>query len=52
MKFLGNVLSTIIGLFIFCMLFFFGIIFIAAVFGGESETTFVENNSVLELNLA
>lgn len=50
MKFLGNVLATIIGLFIFCMLCFFGIIIIAALFGG-SKTTYVENNSVLELNL-
>ncbi|GEJ31826.1 signal peptide peptidase SppA [Flavobacterium psychrophilum] len=33
------------------MLFFFGILFIAAIFGGGSATTFVEDNSVLELNL-
>ena len=51
MKFLGNVLSTIVGLFVFCMLFFFGILLIAAVFGGGSTATYVENNSVLELNL-
>ena len=51
MKFLGNVLSTIVGLFVFCMLFFFGILIIAAIFGSNSTTTFVENNSVLELNL-
>ncbi|EKT4501336.1 Protease IV (Signal peptide peptidase) [Flavobacterium psychrophilum] len=51
MKFLGNVLATIVGLFVFCMLFFFGILFIAAIFGGGSATTFVEDNSVLELNL-
>jgi protease-4 len=36
MKFLGNVLATIIGLFCF-MLFFFGIVFIGAIFGGDSE---------------
>ena len=50
MKFLGNVLATIVGLFVFCMLFFFGILFLVAVFSG-AETTYVENNSVLELNL-
>jgi protease-4 len=51
MKFLGNVLATIIGLFVFFMLFFFGILFIAAVFGGENETIKVKNNSIIELNL-
>ena len=50
MKFLGNVFATIIGLFIFCMLCFFGVIIMAALFGG-SKTTHVEKNSVLELNL-
>lgn len=51
MKFLGNVLATIIGLFVFFMLFFFGILFIGAVFGGDSEKVMVKNNSVIELNL-
>lgn len=51
MKFLGNVLATIIGLFVFLMLFFFGILMIAAIFGGESETVAVKNNSVIELDL-
>jgi len=51
MKFLGNVLATIIGLFIFFMLFFFGVVIIAAVFGGDTETITVKNNSVIELNL-
>lgn len=51
MKFLGNVLATIMGLFIFCMLFFFGILFIAAVFGGSSEHVSVDRNSVIELDL-
>jgi protease-4 len=37
MKFLGNVLATIIGLFIFFMLFFFGILIVGAVFGGDSS---------------
>lgn len=51
MKFLGNVLATIIGVFIFFMLFFFGILIIAAIFGGESEGVTVKSNSVIELNL-
>jgi protease IV len=51
MKFLGNVLATIIGLFVFLMLFIFGVIIIATVFGGEGEDISVKNNSVIELNL-
>jgi protease-4 len=51
MKFLGNVLATIVGLFVFTMLFFFGIIFLAAIFGGEAEIVNVKSNSVIELNL-
>jgi protease IV len=50
MNFLKNVLATIVGLFLFCMLFFFGIIILGALFGGE-EKTIVKENSVLELNL-
>jgi protease-4 len=51
MKFLGNVLATIIGIFVFFMLFFFGILIIGAIFGGESEGVTVKSNSVIELNL-
>ena len=51
MKFLSNVIATVVGLFVFIMLFFFGIIFIAAIFGGESETESLKDNSVIELNL-
>lgn len=51
MKFLGNVLATIIGIFVFCMLFFFGILIIGAIFGGESEGIAIKSNSVIELNL-
>ena len=51
MRFLGNVLATIVGLFVFIMIFVFGIIFIGVIFGGDSETVRVENNSVIELNL-
>ena len=51
MKFLSNVIATVVGLFVFLMLFFFGIIFIATMFGEESETASVKSDSVLELNL-
>lgn len=51
MKFLGNVLSTVIGLFVFCVICFFGMIFMAAILGSGGKTTVVESNSVLELNL-
>ncbi len=51
MKFLGNVLATVVGLFVFIMMFVFGIIIIATVFGGNSEEIAVKDNSVIELNL-
>ena len=51
MKFLGNVLATIIGLFVFFMIFFFGILLIGAAFGGDSEKIAVKSKSVIELNL-
>jgi len=51
MRFLGNVLATIVGLFVFLMLFFFGIVLIAAIFGGDSEEISVKSNSVIELKL-
>ncbi|WPR72771.1 signal peptide peptidase SppA [Flavobacterium sp. NG2] len=52
MKFLGNVVATIVGLFIFCLLFILGIFLIAGVFGGESEIGSIEKNSVIELDLS
>ena len=52
MRFLGNVLATIVGIFIFCMIFFFGIIIIGAIAGSGDETVSVKNNSVIELNLS
>ena len=54
MRFLGNVLATILGLFIFCMLFFFGIIFIAVIAGssGGSDNVTVKSDSVIELDLS
>jgi protease-4 len=51
MRFLGNVLATVVGLFVFFMLFFFGIVFIAAIFGSDTEVVEVKSNSVIELNL-
>ena len=53
MKFLSNVLSTIVGIFVFCMIFFFGILIIGAIFGSsESDTVSVKTNSVIELDLS
>lgn len=51
MKFLSNVIATVVGLFVFLMLFFFGIVFLAAIFGGETEGEALKANSVIELNL-
>ena len=51
MRFLGNVLATIVGLFVFLMMFFFGIILIGVLFGGETEEISVKSNSVIELNM-
>ena len=52
MRFLGNVLATIVGLFVFFMMLFFGIILISAIFSGGSDEVPVENNSVIELDLS
>ena len=52
MRFLGNVLATIIGLFIFLMLFVFGLMFIAAVAGSSGSEIQVKNNSVIELDIS
>jgi protease-4 len=51
MRFLGNVLATVIGIFVFFMLFFFGIVLIGTIFGGESDGVVVDSNSVIVLNL-
>ena len=51
MRFLGNVLATIVGLFVFLMMFFFGIVLIAAIFGGDSDEVSVKSDSVIELKL-
>ena len=52
MKFLGNVLATVVGLFVFLMMFVFGIIIIATIFSGDSEEVSVKNNSVIELDMS
>ena len=52
MRFLGNVLATIVGLFVFFMLLFFGIVLVSAIFSGGSDEVPVENNSVIELDLS
>jgi len=50
MKFLGNVIATVIGIFVFIMLFFFGVILIGAIFGGDDSIS-VKADSVIELDL-
>ncbi|MCV9928471.1 signal peptide peptidase SppA [Flavobacterium sp. LS1R49] len=51
MKFLGNVIATVIGIFVFFMLSFFGIMLLAAVFGGDSNAVSIKSDSVIELDL-
>ncbi len=51
MRFLSNVLATIIGLFLFMMLFFIGLILIGTMFGGSGEATTVKSNSVLVFDM-
>jgi protease IV len=52
MKFISNVIATIIGIFVFCLLFFFGIVIIGAIVGSDDETVEVKDNSVIELDLS
>lgn len=52
MKFLGNVLATIVGIFVFTMLFFFGVVLIGAIFGSEEKSIEVNENSIIELDLS
>jgi protease-4 len=52
MKFISNVLATIIGIFVFCILFFFGIVIIGAIAGSDDEIVEVKKNSVIELDLS
>jgi len=52
MKFLSNVLSTIVGLFLFCFIFFFFILIIGAIAGSDDEKKEAKKNSVIELDLS
>lgn len=52
MRFLSNVLATLVGIFLFFMISFFGLLFVAALFGGDEEKVVVEENSVIELDLS
>lgn len=53
MQFLKNVLSTIVGLFLFCLIFFFLIVLIGVAVGsGGEETVAVKENSVIELDIS
>lgn len=53
MQFLKNVLSTVVGIFMFIMIFFFLIIIIGVIAGSSSEDVVeVKDNSVIELDLA
>lgn len=54
MKFLSNVLATLVGLFLFFMIMFFGLFLIGLIMGGsadDSRRTIVKDNSVLVLDL-
>jgi len=52
MNFIKRVLSTVIGIFVFCCLFFGLILLIGVLFGSSSKDKIVvKNNSVLELKL-
>lgn len=52
MKFLGNVLATIVGLFVFFMICFFGILLIGVLFSSSEDSLTVKDNSVIELDLS
>jgi protease-4 len=52
MKFLGNVVATIVGLFVFCMLFFFGFVIIMAIAGDSEDVVEVQEGTVIELDLS
>ena len=52
MRFLSNVLSTIVGIFLFTFIFFFFIIIIGAIAGSSDEKPQLKANSVIELDLS
>ena len=51
LKFLGNIVSTVIGLFVFILILFFGIVIIGSISGGDDEFA-VKENSVIILDLS
>jgi protease-4 len=51
MRFLGNILSTVIGIFVFLIIAFFGIILLGALFGGDNDEINVKSKTVIELDL-
>jgi len=53
MNFIKRVLSTVVGIFVFCVISFLVFIFLIAIFGGSSDDDIikVKDNSVLELTL-
>lgn len=51
MRFLGNVLATVVGIFVSFMLLFFMFILIGALFGGDPDAVVVEDNSVLVFDM-
>lgn len=52
MRFLGNVLATIVGLFVFSFLMFLFFTLIVALVGSGKESITVKNKSVIELDLS
>ncbi len=53
MQFLKNVLSTIVGIFLFCFISFFLLILIGLAIGGSGEDTVkVKENSVIEMDIS
>lgn len=51
MRFLSNIFSTVIGIFIFIIILFLTFIFIGAIFGGSNEEVEVKPKTILELDL-
>ncbi|MDM1395868.1 signal peptide peptidase SppA [Myroides odoratimimus] len=52
MRFLRNVLATIVGLFIFFGILFFGLMIIGVAMGSSSDTVTVKDSSVINLDLS
>ena len=52
MKFLGNVIATVVGIFVFGMIFFFGLLFLGILLGGDKDAVKVKDNSVIELDMS